>query len=309
MSDRGTRHYCFTDFILDEKVLMQLPFSYLCWGEEICPETGKDHFQCYVYLKSCKTFNAIRNILAPRHVKACKGDAESNRSYCQGDHTNHEGKYKPLNDVFKEFGTFPVQGARNDIKKTLALIKTGKTNIREIISTGVSYQSIRLAELQLKYFEPARNHKPLISWFWGPADTGKSKAAALQYPDAYWCMDSTKWWEGYDAHEDVVIDDFRTDFCTWRSLLRLLDRTPYRVECKGGSRQFVAKRIIITCPVPPETLYAYIVHEGEEIYQLLRRISNVREFTRTVAQQIEIDKKTRGNITYNPVTALFKQLS
>ena len=80
-----------------------------------------------------------------------------------------------------------------------------------------------------------------------------------------------KWWEGYDAHPNVLIDDFRKDFCTFHELLRILDRYPYRIEVKGTSRQLLAKRIIITCPYHPEIIY----DTREDIGQLLRRITKI----------------------------------
>ena len=36
-----------------------------------------------------------------------------------------------------------------------------------------------------------------------------------------------KWWEGYDGHEVVLLDDIRKDFCKFHELLTLLDIYPY----------------------------------------------------------------------------------
>lgn len=88
-------------------------------------------------------------------------------------------------------------------------------------------------------------------------------------------MENLKWWEGYDAHENVIIDDFRKDSIQFSSLLRLLDRYAFRVETKGASRQLLAKNIIITCPESPEELFE---HTREDIKQLLRRIDEIKEF-------------------------------
>lgn len=83
-------------------------------------------------------------------------------------------------------------------------------------------------------------------------------------------MESNKWWEGYDGHDDVIIDDYRRDFCKFRVLLHLLDHYPMRVECKGGSRQFRAKRLFITSPKSPTETWAG--RTDEDLYQLTRRI-------------------------------------
>jgi len=84
-----------------------------------------------------------------------------------------------------------------------------------------------------------------------------------------------KWWEGYDKHEDVIFDDFRNDFCTFHELLRILDRYPYKIECKGGSRELLAKRIFITCPFSPHDAYP---SSCEDIQQLIRRITKIEKF-------------------------------
>lgn len=132
--------------------------------------------------------------------------------------------------------------------------------------------------------------KPLIRWFYGSTGSGKTRQA---YEDAktlgltpYTCMATTKWWEGYDAHEYVIIDDMRKDFCKFHDLLRMLDRYPYLVECKGGSRQLLAKTIIITTTHRPEELYS----GREDINQLLRRIDEIRLFGNNVEYHNTLDR-------------------
>jgi len=87
---------------------------------------------------------------------------------------------------------------------------------------------------------------------------------------------SLKWFDGYDAHPDIIVDDFRRDFCTFHELLRILDRYPFRVETKGGSRQLLAKNTVITCPWKPDIIYQS--RSQEDIGQLLRRIDEVKLF-------------------------------
>ena len=65
---------------------------------------------------------------------------------------------------------------------------------------------------------------------------------------------------GIRQHKHVIIDDIRKDFCTCKQMLRLIDRYPYQIEYKGGSRQFLARKIWITCPFDPETYW----NSGEE---------------------------------------------
>lgn len=258
------RDYCFTDFVLDENFLQGLPYEYLCYGKEICPDTGKSHLQGYIYFKNAKSFSAVRKLLTPRHIESTNGSTDDNIKYCSKD------------GDFYEFGVRPKQGARNDINEINAKIQQGNYNMRDIVSTATSFQSIRMAEIKMKYFEPPREWKTQVFWYYGKSGLGKTKTAYEMCEDPYICMEDNKWWEGYDGHEDVIIDDYRRDFCKFKVLLQLLDRYPMRVECKGGSRQFRAKRLFITTPRSPQETW-----EGrtdEEIYQLFRRIDETREF-------------------------------
>lgn len=91
---------------------------------------------------------------------------------------------------------------------------------------------------------PTRNFKPNVYVCQGPTGTGKSKWALETFPNAYWKQRSN-WWDGYQGHEDVIIDEFYGwlpfDLC-----LRLCDRYPLLVESKGGNLNFVAKNIVFT---------------------------------------------------------------
>lgn len=132
-------------------------------------------------------------------------------------------------------------------------------------------QSMRCAEMMLKYFEKGRDFQPEVRWYHGSTGSGKTRAALEEFPDAWVSGKDGKWFDGYDAHEVAVFDDFRKDFCTFHVLLRLLDRYPFRIEHKGGSRQFLARVIIVTCPWAPDVLYDN--RSQEDIGQLMRRIT------------------------------------
>ena len=93
--------------------------------------------------------------------------------------------------------------------------------------------------------------------------------------DRWTCGDSLKWWDGYDGHTDIILDDFRGDYCKFAYLLKILDRYPLQVEVKGGMRQLRCRNIFITSDVHPELIYGD--HVGDKS-QLLRRISKIVGF-------------------------------
>lgn len=278
MPDR-IRAFVFTDYVRDRDFLLSLPYAYICWGDEICPTTSRPHFQGFIYLKDAKTETAVRKMFQSRHVKPQHEKATNQQSidYCKGNYTNHEGVYKPLNEVFEEHGIQPQQqGKRNDIISIQEKIREGNCTMRDILTSATTFQTIRIAEINLKYFEKPRNWAPEVFWFYGPTGTNKTKTATEMCEDPYTCMETTRWWEAYDGHADVIIDDYRPSFCSFQTLLRLLDRYEFRVECKGGSRQLRAKRIFITTPKNPEDTWSG--QTAEDISQLMRRITHITKF-------------------------------
>lgn len=166
------------------------------------------------------------------------------------------------------------KGATND--KIRDLVVAGG-NMRAISVETTSSSQIRYAESLLKYVERSRDFPPEIIWIYGPSGAGKTRLAVELCDDTpWWSGKNLQWWEGYDAHTCVIIDDFRRDFCTYHELLRILDRYPYRVEVKGGSRQLVARKMIVT-----SIFSHYEVYETrEDLYQLTRRISRSIKLTR-----------------------------
>lgn len=262
-----SRDWCFTlnNYTADEVTKideMEIICAYMVYGKEVGEECMTPHLQGYIYFNNAKSFAKMKKLFPERtHLEKTAGTSEQASEYCK-----KEGD-------FVEFGTLPnKQGKRTDLDDVKDILKeTGK--MADVVSIAKSCQSVRMAQEILKYTERKRKWKPYVQWFWGPTGSGKSQLAEKMLgEDCYTTLDTGKWWEGYDAHENVHIEDIRGDFLKFHQLLKLLDRYPYRVECKGGCRQFLAKWIIITCCYPPEQLY----ETREDIQQLLRRIDEVR---------------------------------
>lgn len=243
--------------------LKSLDKKYLIVGKEIAPTTGTKHLQGYIYWNNGKTFKATSKILHGSRIAIAKGTAQENQIYC-----------KKEGDWYEE-GTCPDQGKRNDLEHIKNCIKEGQ-NMRTMIENNTirNYQQLRTSECLMKYLEPKRTWKPEIKWYWGASGTGKTKTAFEECKDPYVSGRDLKWWEGYDAHEEIIIDDFRADFCKFHELIRILDRYEFRNECKGASRQLLCKKIIITSCYHPEQAYK----TREDIWQLVRRIDEIRRF-------------------------------
>lgn len=234
---------------------------YVIYGKEVA-ETGTPHLQGYLELNTKQRLSWLKKNLHPTAYFAKRiGTQEQAINYCKED-----------GDWIERGEKLGICGARTDLDRVRMVAQ--EEDMRTVCAQ-FNQQQIRVAEKFLTYNETPRDWKPLVIWIWGPTGTGKSKLARelVNMDDCYTKNDGTKWWDGYDAHEDVIIDDFRDSWWSLTEMLSLLDRYEKRVEYKGGWRQFKPLRIIITSAKDPESCYYGV---GECIKQLLRRIDEVK---------------------------------
>lgn len=237
---------------------------YMIVGKEIGEKCEKLHYQGYISFKNAKTFKQTKKWfkLDKIHIEEAKGNDIHNQRYCSKD-----------DNLIIEVGEPIKQGKRSDIAKAVEIVKA-TNSMGEVMEQVPNYQACRHAELYLKYKEKKRPIGKIdVIWIYGSSGSGKTRKV---YEDNegkdIFCPVSYKWWEGYDGHEIVLLDDIRRDYCKFHELLKLLDIYPFRVETKGGSRQVQFKKIYITAPYSPTEMWYN--HSAEDIYQLERRITH-----------------------------------
>lgn len=242
-------------------------WTYIVIGKEVGSE-GTPHLQGYGELKSRRQMKFLKTISIRCHWEKLKSTAIAASNYCKKD------------GVWSERGTLSInESGKKELCEWIKFIQ--EKNMREMLAAPPNISTIKVMEKYLTYCEKERNYKPEVTWIWGASGCGKSRMAQdLAGTDAYW-KDGEKWWDGYDSHESVILDDFRASNMKFNYLLRLLDRYPMRVEVKGGYRQMISKKIFVTTIVHPQNVYQ-LGDNDEPIKQLIRRIDNI----------IEANKKT-----------------
>lgn len=250
--------------IVKQYIIDNVDYGLLC--REVAPTTGTNHLHFYLYFSNKKAWNSLKKDFPKANIQRAKGTAQQNYKYIT----------KADKDYF-EFGERPTQGKRSDISTIYTAVKAG-AKVRDIIPIATSMQSLKAAEFLMKYVEPQRNWSMEVHWFHGPTGSGKTLAAWRLYPQAY-NKPAGKWWDGYDGHSEVIIDDFREGDIPFVELLKLFHEHPHQVEVKGGYRQFLAKKIVITTPHSP--MNTFLSLRDEDFRQLTRRISEVKFFSGT----------------------------
>lgn len=262
MSDKS-QCWCFTlnNWSQDEyEKIIAFSCDYMIVGKEV-GECGTPHLQGYIRKKTQIRFNALKKLMPRAAIFVAKGTPEQNVKYCSKD-----------ND-FIEIGERPVgQGKRTDIDVVRDTIKT-TGRISAVVEIATNLQQIKMAEIMIKYIEPKRDFKPNVIWIYGASGTGKSRRALELFPNAFRKSNSTsQWWDGYDAHQDVIIDDVKNeDQKYYLTLLELLDRYECRIQVKGGTRQFLAKNIVLTSLWHPDRLFGAF----DDAVEIKRRIDQI----------------------------------
>jgi len=252
--------------------------KYLCFQGEIAPTTGTKHLQGFVSFNDPVTMGACVKRLGPGkpHVERMRSTIDECVAYCQKEDTADPDR------PFVEFGVRPAgagngSGSRTDWEEIRDLLKEGQ-GLEAIAEShpGHFIRYTRGIERLSALYESPRREKTLVYWYYGATGTGKSRLAFACYPDAYVKMGTNKWWDGYEHNDAVVIDDYRVGLCPFNELLRMFDRNPLRVEAKGCTKHFNSGVIVVTAPKAPLDMWAG--REAEDLNQLMRRITYVRNF-------------------------------
>lgn len=284
----ASRAYCFTlcNYTDEDRAhlaRLPAPIRYICWGLEFTAG-GVPHLQGYMELSKPSRLAGVKKLgtgFDRMHLEVRRGTRVQARTYCRKGRQSHAeweelGEGGPnfgVDAEFAEHGDWEAggQGVRPDLSHYRSMALTD--GMRGVSATG-NIQEIRVAEVFLTYHEEPRDWKPHVTWLWGPSGVGKSRQARvlLEHIDTYVKNGATKWWDGYDGHEGVIIDDFRDSWWCLTETLSLLDRYEKRVEVKGGFRQFKPKHVVVTSIHPPWEMYRLA---DEDAGQLLRRIDDV----------------------------------
>lgn len=259
----GSRSWVFTLFgasVLLGGELFSEPLEgdirYVVWQLEKAPTTEEVHVQGYVEFTKPQRRPAVQRALRNEtaHVEPRRGSRDQAREYARKEDTRFDGPW--------EVGVWiGGRGDRTDLVALLSDLEAGHSlrlisndHFASFLRYNRGIHLWRLLNVQRRFW------KPEVYVFHGPTGTGKTRAAwQIAGEEAYiltpqQAASGVGWWDGYDLHEDVIIDEFY-GWLRYSFLLQLLDQYPIRVEFKGGSVEFVARRIFLTSNKRPEDWY------------------------------------------------------
>lgn len=262
------------------KFIMELnkdDYKTICFYYEVGELCNTPHLQGYIVFKKNHRFNAVKKIFTRANIQYAKGNHEQCLKYCR------KGE-KPLID----YDINTIVGKRNEFNDFIIDCKSNQFTKNELIE---KYSNIYIRYNKAFYNCFNQYHKTdytfinkFVYYFYGATGTGKTRTAVNECQKNNYnfvIIDNFKWIGDCinDDTEAVILDDFRGCDLQFSHLLRLLDGYTYKVECKGGFKEFKPLHIYITSSTPPNLLYSDKVNDkNDNINQLLRRITEIREF-------------------------------
>jgi len=179
--------------------------------------------------------------------------------------------------VFLEFGAIKAQGTRTDLSLAAADILDGmsiQTLSKEKPEMVIKYHRGLLALKNYATKECTWVKNVIV--LYGVTGTGKTRTAVAEAEgqSVAFVELGNGFVTGYNGEQVVIIDDFEDKMVSRNMFLRLLDRYPYKANCKGGHTEWSPTTIYITTNYRPEDMY-----EGDLAVQ--RRITEKRHLEGT----------------------------
>lgn len=268
-----TRWYpSFTSYLETAPFWNEDKMQFLQYEREICPKTGKLHWQGVVYFYNKVSFKTAQKLLKIGNAHIENIPKSGNRF----DAIKYTNKDQSTTTVYT-FGEPPQQGKRCDLIELKDEIFNGTKKVTDIIEEnpimyhmyGRTLEKIEDLKLQKTW----RKEMTQGIWYYGKTGTGKSTTAYENYhPDT--CYNRPKdshWWDNYKQQPTVIINEFRGDI-PFDILLELVDKHPMDVPRRGRCPMpFTSKLVIITSACHPEQIYKRNLLEQDKMDQFYRR--------------------------------------
>lgn len=221
------------------------------------------------------------DLIGKMHFEKRRGTRSQARNYCMKEDT------RAPDHAIMEIGKFSASD-RTDLSTMYQMAVNGRSERDIAMSFPASYMRYHKGVKQIKaFYMPERDDEPMVVLLSGLPGTGKT-STVLEGADDLWksaATDALQWFDGYDQHNDVLLDEFagRMSKCPLTTFLALIDRYSQRVPTKGSFTSWAPKRIFITTNYHPVEWYDWSTR-GPQWFALVRRFTHVLHFKRAYSE-------------------------
>lgn len=253
--------YCFTlnNYTPeDEWSIVGISCQYLIYGREV-GDSGTPHLQGFIqFPKPGKSLVAMKKLIPRAHFEVTKGNIDQNIEYCskEGDFT--ERGVKPMSQKRKG------ECGKASLEERWALAKEGKFE-------ELPPEMIKTYEYIHRKYQVSEDRAVLNNiWIHGPSGCGKSRYVRDTY-ESFYSKPMSKWWDGYDREDVVVLDDFDPNHAKFLAYFLKIwaDHYVFNAEVKGGMLKIRPKTIIVTSQYSIEQCF----ETSEEVDAIRRRFT------------------------------------
>lgn len=241
---------------------------YIIGQWEICPKTGRKHFQGYCqFLKRIQGRKVFQKALEGGKFwcQPARGSSEENAGYCSKQGWVGKGNRIEGTEVYEYGKPVKMKGERNDIASVKQMIDSGESmyavaqsDFKSFVRYHKGFEKYALMTQTAKAKEwrdiDAQVHH-------GDAGTGKSKGVVdlckelgISYYRPVVNKNGQVWYSCYKGEKALIIDDFYGQI-PFNYLLRLLDGHKLEVETKGGSTWAAWEYVFFTSNSHPREWY------------------------------------------------------
>lgn len=280
---RPYRNYVYTTFEEDPPAYDVDNMWYLCYQREICPSTGKEHYQCYVEFKQPQRPTGAQRLVGGNgHFCVRSGTREQAIAYCKKEESAVPDSWREFGDASRTGEERKTQGKRSDLDDIAEAIQDGSQP--DDIAEQFPKSYIRYHR-GIEKLHQAVSRRTKRSWatdiviIWGPTGTGKTRQVfAREGADNVYVKPSdgakaSTWFDGYTGQRVVLIDDYVPGQYSIGQFLVWADRYPCQVPVKGGFVNFIPRRIYITSNYDPAEWWP--ASESASVPAFNRRVSEI----------------------------------
>lgn len=275
-------------------------FTFLVAQKELCPSTGRPHWQAYVEFRTEQRFSRIRDLLVDKskayHAEVARGTPEESIAYCTKTETR-----APESPLIQLGTPMKTQAGRPPVAKTFV-----PTEVLDMMIEGAPLEdclralgpqllvpgAIQAARQAHQLLAPhATRNAPLhIEYHWGAPGVGKTTAIRRlvemhfgPFPEKAFVYSQSMgpWFDGYQGQPVLIFDDCgkvreraSRDF-TSSDYLRFLDKTDLMAPIKGGAVPARWTHVFIVSNLSPQE---WVASAGVAADALLDRLTHVIEY-------------------------------